>query len=147
MSERACPTTWTATLQLKDGRLPDLKGWSRAFHAAVGEAFVFRGWEATVDGWLIEADGRPALCVGGGAAVLRLAALERKVQWDVAARREQAATEAERRAYARLAATWDGRPRRVRLVGPLCQADDGRFTLHVREFAERPDRPRPPSRP
>jgi hypothetical protein len=132
---------------MKDGRLPDLKGWSRAFRAAVGEAFVFRGCEATVEGWLVEVAGQPALCTGGGTTVLRLAALERKVQWDVAARREQAATAAERGAHARLAATWDGRPRRVRLVGPLSQADDGRFTLHVREFAEAPARRRATGRP
>jgi len=139
VSERASPKTWTADVQMKDGRLPELKSWARTFRDHVGEAFVLRGVEVTVDGVLAEDDGRLGLRVSGGDAVLRLAALEGKVQWDVAGKREEPASEAERDAYKNLGVTWKGKPRRVRLTGPLREADKGGvLILHVREYADRP---------
>jgi hypothetical protein len=125
---------------MKDGRLPDLKAWARAFAKEVGKAFVLRGVEATVDGWLIRQDGKLAVRLDGCQTVLALEPLGRLVQWDVAARREQKPTASEKKALERLAASWTGAPRRVRLVGPLREAPGTELVLQVRAFTERPRR-------
>ena len=123
---------------MKDGRLPDLKAWARAFAKEVGKAFVLRGVEATVDGWLIRQDGKLALRLDGCKTVLALEPLGRMVQWDVAAKREQSPTASEKQALERLTASWTGEPRRVRLVGSLREARGAWLVLQVRTFTERP---------
>ncbi len=115
--------TWTGTIRTKDGALPDPEAWSREFHAIVGGTFGFRGVEVTVEGDLIDDKGQLALKVSGSGAMLRLAPLGRKVQWDPEKKCEQAATDAEKTAYRRLAdrakEASPSRSPRVRIIGPL----------------------------
>jgi hypothetical protein len=123
---------------MKAGRLPDLKGWVRALEKELGRAFVLRGVEATVDGWLIRQGRTFAVRLDGCGTVLALEPLGRLVQWDVAARREQSPTDSEKQALERLTTSWTGASRPVRLVGPLREARASGLALQVRTFAERP---------
>jgi hypothetical protein len=122
---------------MKDGRLPDLAAWRRGLEKSVGKAFVFRGVEATVDGWLVRQRGRLAVRLEGCGTVLPLEPLGPLVQWDVAAGREQRPTAEEKQALEQLAAGWTGAARRVRLVGPLREGREGGLALQVRSFTER----------
>ena len=138
VSEQACSKTWTGEIVLKDGRLPDLKAWRDRLRESVGQAFLIRGVEVTVEGRLVEKDGRLALEVGGGQEALCLAPLRDKVQWDPEKKRPQAPTEEERQAYQKLAAAWKESPGRVCLVGPLAESKGGAPpVLEVRTFARR----------
>ena len=134
--------TWTGTIRTKDGALPDPAAWSRRFKDIVGGTFGFRGVEVTVEGDLIEDEGRLALKVPGSGPLLRLAPLGRKVQWDPERKCEQAATDAEKTAYRRLAdrakKASPGRSPRVRIIGPLeGAAPDRPPIVSVRDFTWR----------
>ena len=134
VSERACCKTWTGELQTEGGRLPDLKDWVRAFREEIGQAFVIRGVEATVEGRLFEEDGKLALRLERTGEVLRLVPLRRNVAWDPKRDREAPLTDDERKAHERLAES-RGRAGVVRVVGPLVQDKDGVVSaLEVREF-------------
>jgi hypothetical protein len=131
--------TWTGTIRTKEGALPDPAAWSRGFKEVVGGTFGFRGVEVTVEGDLIDDKGHLALKVPGSGAALRLAPLNRKIQWDPDKKSEQAATEVERTAYQRLAdraqKASPGRSYRLRIIGPLDGAAPGRPpTVSVRDF-------------
>lgn len=120
------------------GRLPDLAAWVRAFREEVGQAFVIRGVEATIEGDLIEGGGQLALRSRATGEVLRLDPLRRKVEWDPQREREAPMTDREKKAHERLLARWAesrGQGAAVRVVGPLVQDKDGVvFALEVREF-------------
>jgi len=139
VSKQACPKTWTGEVQTKGGRLPDLKAWRRGFHETVGNAFAIRGVEATVEGRLLDHNGQPALQVSRTGELVRLAPLERKVQWDPQHKRAQPPTREEREAYQSLVAQWTeakGSLSAVRIVGPLVEGKEGDLpTLEIREFA------------
>jgi hypothetical protein len=147
VSDHATPATWTAQVVTRGGRLPDLEAMHRAVRA-VGEPFWLRGVEATIDGDLVEVDGRLALKVADGGPVLALAPLSHKVQWDPRLKQEAAATDTERAAYTRLAEPAGGKSR-VRIVGPLVATDSGPLPLlEVRHFVWRTTRDgRKPSSP
>ena len=134
MSEQASAQTWTCEIQMQDGRLPDIAGLERHLrNGRVGASL--RGVEAIVEGSLAEEKGEILLRVSGTGQIVRLAPLRHKVQWDVAAKREQSPTDAERNAYVRLRARWRRQPLPVRVTGPLTQSPDARYyTLEVREF-------------
>jgi hypothetical protein len=137
VSENACPKTWTGAIIMENGQLPDLKAWRDGFREVVGEAFTIRGVEVVVDGRLIQVDGQIALEVSGSGQVLRLAPLRRTVEWDVGRGRPREPSAEERRTYQTLTASWDGRSRRVRIVGPLGEPHEGRLpVVEVRESYE-----------
>lgn len=123
---------------MKDGALPDLKVWKRNLSDIVGEAFLIRGVEVTVDGALVEERGHLALRVSGSRAVLRLVPLVRKVQWDPERHCERPATAAERTADERLeerARKAPGQSPRIRIIGPLEEGPQGGPpSLAVRDF-------------
>jgi hypothetical protein len=134
--------TCTGTIRTKDGALPDPEAWSRGFNAVVVGTFGFRGVEVTIEGDLVDDKGQLALKVPGSAAVVRLAPLGRKIEWDQDKKCEQPATEAEKTAYQRLADRAEGmtagRSARVRVVGPLAGAASGRPpVVSVRDFSWR----------
>jgi len=134
VSERADAHTWTCRVQTSDGRLPDMKALARCIRE-VGEPFSVRGVEATVDGLLIEEEGRLTLWATGTGEKLRLAPLRRKVQWDPRAKRDYPPTQRERNAFKNLVAQWKGSSRLIRIIGPLAEAGEGEpLTLEVREF-------------
>jgi hypothetical protein len=134
------PDTWTGVVQMKEGTLPDLEAWDRDFRDFVGESLKIRGVEVTVVGSVVEVDGKPALRIEGG-KTLRLAPLDRKVQWDPKRKAEQQATPEEREAHRRLIARIapkPGRSAKVNVTGPLkAPASKGEeTTLTVRTFAD-----------
>jgi hypothetical protein len=107
---------------------------------AVGDPFWLRGVEGTIEGVLVDVEGRPALKIPGSGEVLPLAALEHKVQWDVPHNRVQLITESERLAYERLVTERAQRGARVCIVGPLVPGEGGRPPLlEVRSFSWRPE--------
>lgn len=72
-----------------------------------------------MDGWLERREGRTVLRVEGWEEPLAVAPLTGKVQWARSRKLPAEATEAERTAYARLLANWDGTPRHVTITGPV----------------------------
>jgi hypothetical protein len=119
----------------RDLRLPDLQALSRAVRAA-SDQFRVRGVEATVDGRLVRRGGHLILRIGGGGAVLRLAPLRGKVQWDRRRKRAASPTESERLAFRHLLDRRRQLGRRVRIVGPVIVTADGRPPiLQVRQFS------------
>jgi hypothetical protein len=91
--------------------------------------------EAALAGQAAREGGSLILRRGGGAEPLLLAPLTRKVQWDAAAGRDEAATTEERGAYRRLESLCAGGPAHVLVVGPLLAGDPGgRRVLEVRSF-------------
>lgn len=134
VSDQACSETWTCQIVTQNGRLPDLSALSRCVHA-VGDPFVVRGVEATIDGELVQGNGRLAFRVSGGGEVLILAPLSRKVQLNVTEKVDLRPTRKEKEAYERLASLWSGEPRAVRVIGPLVNAKSQDLpVLEVREF-------------
>jgi len=98
--------------------------------------------EVTVESDIIDDQGRLALKVSGSGAVLRLVPLGPKVRWDPVRKCEQAATDAERTAYRRLAdrakKASPSRSPRIRIIGPLDGAAPCRPPiLSVRDFTWR----------
>jgi len=138
VSDRACSKTWTGEMQTTGGRLPDLRRWARAFREEVGQAFVIRGVEATVEGRLVEVGGKLALRLKSTGENLLLVPLRRKVEWDPERERVAPMTNDERTAHDRLRARWaepSGWDAAVRVAGPLVQDKDGAISgLEVREF-------------
>ena len=76
-----------------------------------------------MEGWLERREGRPVLRVEGWEEPLAVAPLTGKVQWARSRKLPAEATEAERTAYARLLADWDGTPRHVTITGPVRPPD------------------------
>jgi hypothetical protein len=134
------PDTWTGVVRMKEGALPDLDAWHRDFRNFVGESLKIRGVEVTVVGIVVEVDGKRALRIEDG-KTLRLAPLDRKVQWDPKRKAELQATPEECEAYRRLMARIAPKSRRsakVKVTGPLkAPASKGEeTTLTVRTFAD-----------
>jgi hypothetical protein len=134
VSERPSPETWTAELTTRGGRLPDLEKLEAAVRK-VGDQFRVRGLEATVEGVLERRASGPVLVVRDQDLVLPLTPLTRKVQWETRSDREQPATDAERGAHSRLLREWRGRPRPLRVTGPIVRTAGTLPGLQVREFA------------
>jgi hypothetical protein len=119
---------------MADGRLPDLGTIQRRLDE-FGVGASLRGAEATVDGSVVQTDGRLFLIASGTGERMALAPLGRKVQWDIKAKREQAMTEPERTAYARLRASLRSRRSAIQVIGPVkAGGKEKGHTLEVREF-------------
>jgi hypothetical protein len=140
VSDRASSANWTGQIVTHGGRFLDPGVLFRTVRA-VGDPFWLRGVEATVEGVLVDVEGRPALKLpGSGGEILPLAPLEHKVQWDVRQNRVEAMTDMERGAFERLGAERPQHGTRVRIVGPLMPGDGGRPPrLEVRQFDWRPE--------
>jgi hypothetical protein len=138
ISERASAQTWTCEIRLKGGRLPDLAALDRHIKETRTGAHL-RGVEATVLGRLILEKEEMSFAVTGTQATLKLMPLRRKVQWDVAAKREQSITKDEKSALERLRAQAVPPDTLLELIGPLEPEKDKngkiiRLTLQVRAF-------------
>ena len=140
MSEQASAPTWTCQIGMETARLPNLQALARHLQdMRVGARL--RGVEATLDGRLTDAPaGEPRIRIAGSDQILVLHPLRRKVAWDVALGREQAATPEEAHAFDRLcrerasrgaAAAQTG----IEVVGTLVGDADGRpVAVEVRGF-------------
>jgi hypothetical protein len=118
------------------GRLPDLERWEEQFRSVVGDAFVLRGVEVTVNGSVVEQNGRYMIRVEGLDQPLKLAPLKNKLQWNFrkSASREPEPAEAE--AYEQLIAGLAKRAPtagKVEIVGPLRSVDESPV-IEVREY-------------
>jgi len=136
-------------MQLKGGRLPDPAAVARHLRNCNLGA-TLRGVEATVAGSLAEESGELVLRASGTGERLRLTRLRHKVQWDVAGKREEPATQAEREAFERLRREAAGHSGPLQVTGPLREGDPGgSLLLEVRDFdwraEESPAPPMPPS--
>jgi hypothetical protein len=125
---------------MKEGALPDLDAWDRAFREFVGESLKIRGVELTVVGTVVEVGGKPALHLEDGKTLV-LVPLGRKVQWDPKRNVEQQATPEERDAHRRLISRHSskrGGSIWVKVTGPFkSAASKGEEpTLMVRTFAD-----------
>ena len=137
VSDQACPETWTCQIVTPNGEQPDLAALSRCVHE-VGDPFVVRGVEVTVDGNLVKKDGRLALRIAGSGEVLSLVPISRKVQWSTGGKAVMPLTLKEKEAYDRIGSLWNGEPRAVRVVGPLVTTGRSDLPLlEVREFFSR----------
>ena len=74
----------TASVRLKDNRLPDPDKWAEQFKKTVDQAYGFRGVEVSISGTVEARDGVLALCVPGIDRTIALAPLRHKLQWNAA---------------------------------------------------------------
>jgi hypothetical protein len=126
----------TAHVRLKDDGLPDVGKWSEQFKSLVGEVYVFRGVEVTIEASIEDDDGALVLRAPGIKPRIALAPLEHKLQWNfkkVACRQPEPD---ERDAFQQLAARKKEAKEgafKVQVTGPFKATDNG-FVLEVREF-------------
>ncbi len=114
--------------------LPDLDALTRHLEQTMRVGATLRGVEAVITGRLSRRGDAMFLEIAGTPQTIRLTPLRHKVQWDVAAKREQAVTRAEKDAYTNLLA--QGNTGTVRITGPLTPVEgETALTLEVRAFA------------
>ncbi len=128
----------TAQVRLKKGRnpLPDVRKCQEEFKSFVGESYVFRGVEVTIDGRLERKDGKLFLRLEGFPRPVAISALKHKLQWNYLKGRARGPEDDERTAYKQLerkSKASKGTMLKVRLTGPLQTTDNG-AVLEVREF-------------
>jgi galactose oxidase len=130
----------TATVLLKDDRLPDLDIWRREFAQIANASYTLRGIEMTLSGTVEQTDGMLWLAGSASRPSVRLAPLEakNKVQWDFATQSTWPLEPNEETAYVRLKQRLqDPVPLGpVTVTGTLLKNEDG-FVLEVRTFAVR----------
>jgi hypothetical protein len=132
------PYNCTVQVRLKQGTnpLPDVRKWQEEFKSFVGESYVFRGVEVTLDGALEKKDGKLSLRLEGFPRPVAISALKHKLQWNYFKGRARGPEDDERTAYKQLerkSKASKGTMLKVRLTGPLQTADNG-AVLEVREF-------------
>lgn len=131
--------TQTFDLHMREDWEPDPGLFARNFKV-MNVGVDVRGVEAMVDG-VVEHEGTNlVLKINGSGALMQLAPITQRVQWDTKRNRPEPPTRAERKAYEKLAAQSEKRPLRVRVVGPLVQnasmkpETSSRQVLEVRKF-------------
>ncbi len=125
--------TDTCEVKMRDDWIADPEMFQRNFlDMSIG--VTVRGVEATVDGRLEMQGTNLVLRWEGAFSALRLAPLQRKVQWDVQRKQPEAATAAEQKAFAELAAQFNTLSGPVRVVGPLSNTAKAQQILEVRKF-------------
>lgn len=130
------PDAYNCTLdvELNGVGLPPVAKWPEQLKAVVGEIFVFRGVELTVEGRLTKRDRRLAVEVEGLTSPLYLEPLEHKLQWNFRKRAARQPEPDESAAYRHLAAQADDHGSlKVQVTGPL-QPKQPVAVLEVREF-------------
>jgi galactose oxidase len=136
--EEANAYTSTASVILKDDRLPDLDVWRREFGRIVNASYSLRGIEMTLSGAIEETDEQLTLVGNQTRPSVLLAPLEaaNKVQWDFATKSNWPMEPDEANAYARLKQILSARNRRgslIAITGTLLKNESG-FFLEVRSF-------------
>ncbi|MDQ3621179.1 MAG: hypothetical protein M3463_01620 [Verrucomicrobiota bacterium] len=124
----------TAQLQLKNPGFPDVKALRDQFHALLGDNYVFRGVELTLQGVLESKGGKLMLKPDGLEQSMALGPLQHKLQWNFLKQRARGPEEEERIAYQQLESKAKaGETVKVRVTGPLHISDAG-LLMEVREF-------------
>jgi hypothetical protein len=127
----------TAFVYLKEDTLPDIDAWREQFTKVANGSYVLRGIEMTLKGAVTESFGLLTLPSSDSRPDVVLAPLQAldKIQWDTATGANQAMTDDEGFAYARLSAELNGKSvgSEVEITGPI-KKNDGEFFLEVRSF-------------
>jgi galactose oxidase len=136
--EEANAYTSTASMFLKDDRLPDLDIWRREFGRIANAVYSLRGIEMTLSGTIEETDGLLRLVGNQTRPSVLLAPLDaaNKVQWDFATKANWPLEPDEANAYARLKQILGDPKRRgssITVTGTLLKNESG-FFLEVRTF-------------
>jgi hypothetical protein len=130
--------TATARIGLRRENFPDLRELAEAIRRT-GAGASLRGVEVVLDGQLVEHGQQLALAATGGAALVPLAPLRRKIQRDTVKQSEADLTPAEAAAFDTLRAEWKRKPRPVRVVGRCVQMPDTpEWLVEVRRYAWHP---------
>lgn len=130
------PDTYNCVGQVhvKDGGLPDIGKWAEEFKAVVGEVYIFRGVEATMEGSVEQKEGQLVLRVPGIAQPVTLAKLDHKLQWNFKKGAARQPEPDEREAYQQLTGlVKTGTAIKARVTGPL-RVSGNEMVLEVREF-------------
>jgi galactose oxidase len=136
--EEANAYTSTASVFLKDDRLPDLDIWRREFGRIANASYSLRGIELTLSGTIEEIDGLLRLLGNQTRPSVLLSPLDaaNKVQWDFATKANWPLEPDEANAYARLNQILRDLKRRdssITVTGTLLKNESG-FFLEVRAF-------------
>jgi galactose oxidase len=126
----------TAHLHLKEDGLPNFEKWPDQFKSSVGEVYLFRGVEATIEGSIDDEDGVLVLHAPGIKPRIVLGPLQHKLQWNFRKGAGRQPEPDERDAYPQLAAGKKEAKNaafKVQATGPLKATDKG-YILEVREF-------------
>ncbi len=126
----------TARVYLKNKGLPDIEKWHEQFKSAVGQIYVFRGVELTIEAFLDQKDGALLLRSPELETSLTLAPLQNKLQWNFKKHRPRGPEPSEWVAYEQLSAKRAEAKTdslRVQVTGPLTRTDQG-LVLEVREY-------------
>jgi galactose oxidase len=136
--EEANAYTSTASVFLKDDRLPDIDVWRQEFRRIANASYLLRGIEMTLNGSIEETDGLLRLAGNQSRPSVLLAPLDaaNKVQWDFATKENWPMEPDEANAYARLKQVLRDPKRQnssIAVTGALLKSDCG-FFLEVRAF-------------
>jgi hypothetical protein len=127
----------TARVYLKDKGIPDPGKWADQFKKLVGQTYIFRGVELTVDGAITgNVDNGLTLRVPGVDHPVAIRRLEHKLQWNSRKGAPRQPEPDERDAYQQLATKLKeakGGDFGARLTGPLVKSDEG-YAMEIREF-------------
>ncbi|MDX1931811.1 MAG: hypothetical protein SFU56_04325 [Capsulimonadales bacterium] len=150
ISETADAAAQTCEIRMKGPGIPDPRALADHIERKMRVGATLRGIEIKAVGRLTERDDGLYLEISGTKETIRLAALRRKVQWDIPAGREQEATPAEKNAFERLRGS--RKNELVLVTGPLVRpVGEEPMVLEVRSFGPAPTRrtapPRSPSGP
>jgi hypothetical protein len=130
------PDTYNCMAQvwLKDAKLPDVKKWEQEFKSLVGESYIFRGVELTIEGTVEVKEGKLFLQSEAFPKALALGPLEHKLQWNYLKSAARGPEDVERSAFQQLQA--EGKRSaggvKVRVTGPFRTSPNA--ILEVREF-------------
>jgi hypothetical protein len=126
----------TARVFLKSYNLPDVDHWADQFKSFVGQSYVFRGVEVTIEGAVEGKGDGLVLRAPGLEHPITLAPLRDKLQWNFKKGSAREPEPDERDAFGQLAAkkkdTGNG-AFKAQVTGPLKKAGTG-YVLEVREF-------------
>ncbi|MDX6707936.1 MAG: hypothetical protein QOI48_3782 [Solirubrobacteraceae bacterium] len=124
----------TATVYLKDDRLPALTAWDVQFPRIANGSYDLRGVEVSLEGEIEARDGELFLSTGKYSVQLAVLAPEEKIHWDALSAAPQPLKAHEASAYDDLAAdALLANGGRASVTGPLEQLAE-RYVLHVRRF-------------
>jgi galactose oxidase len=126
----------TAHVHVKVDGLPNFEKWPDQFKSLVGEVYIFRGVEATIEGSIDDEEGVLVLHTPGIKSRIVLGPLQRKLQWNFRKGAARQPEPDERDAYPQLAARKKESKDaafKVQATGPIKATDKG-YILEIREF-------------
>jgi hypothetical protein len=126
----------TARVYVKDNSFPDPNKWALQFKECVGQTYIFRGVEVTVDGTIAAGGESLVLRVPGVELPITLRPLEHKLQWNAKKGSARQPEPDERDAHEQLVSKVKDAKQgglKVQVTGPLTKSDKG-YALEVREF-------------